>query len=280
MGSLKKKKSFVTEVSEHGNWKENPNESWIGKMAEEFKGQKVRFSCEPYIAPKSTGQLGYFYGVVLPWYMFGLIQSGTENLQIDNEVDEKLVEEYLKEKHLKNGDPWKAMKIENVVGPKFTDLLVVKTVHDGGFVEKDDPIVVFRKNHESDMVWKAPFTGELDMMIGEGELLEPSQVIGVIKTLREIPGKPSLAKANWKEAKNFIDRVIREANLLFGIKVPPADPEYQRREKGEPTLRDELNMKLKGQKIVRCARCEKKIPLSEVQEEEDAVLCIECMFTK
>jgi len=89
------------------------------QFRERFKDTEVKIIVRKDHLPKTGDQLGYFFGVIIPWIMYGMILQGTE-IQIDNDEDEKEVIKFLKEKFLDNG---------------------IEFILEGGLIEKGPPSI-------------------------------------------------------------------------------------------------------------------------------------------
>lgn len=72
------------------------------EVRERFAGQRVQVTFKPAGKEKTLKQLGYFYGVILPYVCYGLIQAGND-IDIENSDHTAQVEKFLKNKFLNNG---------------------------------------------------------------------------------------------------------------------------------------------------------------------------------
>lgn len=79
-----------------------PRERIKEEIKDRFSNRNIKMVISPYSGDKSLEQLGYYYGVILPYAMYGLIQLGNR-LQLDNDEDCDDVDQMLKDKFLKNG---------------------------------------------------------------------------------------------------------------------------------------------------------------------------------
>ena len=112
-------------------------------LSKKYAGNNVRMELKIDEKPKTLPQLGYFFGVVLPYYMYGLIRAGND-LEIGNRTDEEMVENSLKERHLKNGPVWNSTSIKEIQAPSMAGQLVVLKINKRSHIEKDGPLVLFK----------------------------------------------------------------------------------------------------------------------------------------
>jgi len=81
---------------------ELPRERIKTEIKDRFAAKHIKMVISADTGEKSHEQLGYYYGVLLPYAMYGFIQAGSR-IQIDNQDDEDDVDQLLKDKFLRNG---------------------------------------------------------------------------------------------------------------------------------------------------------------------------------
>jgi len=93
---------YYCEVGKDG-YMNLPRKRLKTEVEKSFAGKIVKVIIEEKHRPKSNEQLGYFYGVILPYICYGFIKAGND-IQIGNDKDEEMIEKFLKDKFLRNGD--------------------------------------------------------------------------------------------------------------------------------------------------------------------------------
>lgn len=274
MGKKYKSKTlFRCEVSESGKIV-GLEDDWKDRIAAKFAGNNIRIEVKVDEKPKTVPQLGYFFGVVLPFYMYGLIDLGND-LEIGSKADEEMVEKYLKDKHLKNGPVWNTVNRSEIKAPSKVGELVVSKINKTGYIEKGGPLMLFAKVSDTEkfVKWTSPKKGKLEVLVSEGEVISPGAVIAHVDVVDSIMGPASLASASVNEVIRFIDRVKREANEFLGVTIPDADPYYNH----EVKLKNVLREKLKGIKIIACKQCSTEFEQAESFDSPMYNLCQKCL---
>lgn len=272
MARFKSKTVFRFKINEQGIIDGLPDD-WRERIGSKYSGDNVRMEIKIDEKPKSIPQLGYFFGVVLPYYMYGLIKAGNEGLMIGNDTDEKIVEKHLKDKHLKVEDYWVAKKRYEVFAPTKIGSLTVVKINKKEFIESKGPLVLFKRENGSDIPWRSPYKGELEMLVDVGSVVEAGGKIAHVMGLEKIEVPPSLADASVKDVINMIDSIKKESLIFFGLEIPDADPFYDK----DVKLKNVLNEKLKGVRYIDCENCGKgfEIPATD---DSDYKFCKKCLL--
>ena len=72
------------------------------EIKERFADSRVEVTIKPAGKEKTLKQLGYYYGVILPYICYGLIKAGND-FNISHSADLEEIDIFLKEMFLKNG---------------------------------------------------------------------------------------------------------------------------------------------------------------------------------
>jgi hypothetical protein len=243
MAAIRKSK-YDFKITDEGRWS-GVNKNLIEEITQKFKGMAVSLTVEPIKRDKTLPQLGYFFGVVLPHYMYALIEAGND-FQIGNKVDEKIVENVIKERYLANGTEWS------------TPIKINLIAKDNGFVKnKTSPYVtkgavaikiINKNNYEQVSLVHSNIEGEIEAIFESGDLVNKGDIIARVNGVHIIKAAASLGDASTKQVVDMIDKLILDCAEFFNYVIPPPDP---LRQEGGPMVRDELNKLLNQKRVAR-----------------------------
>ena len=237
------------------------------RLKKKLKGKDVVVTISEKEQLMNTVSRGYFFGVVLPHYVYALIETGND-LIFGNAEDELMVRKELMNRHLKNGERWYLKRNRIVSAPRVSEMIVtqvtVKT-----YVNKNTPIAKMKRyDNNKEIVWKSPYEGEIEMMISEGDIIQKEQAIAQVSAKVEMIGESSLSTATKKEAWDFIERVRRECSEYLGHVIPDPDPNYNK------SARAELANMLKSRGMMTCQKCKSVVGKSEMRGD----YCLNCLI--
>jgi len=210
---------------------------------------------------------GYFFGVVLPHYVYALIEMGND-LTFGNAEDELMVRKELMNRHLRNGERWYLRRSRQIQAPKVSEMLVTQ-VTAKTYVKKLTPIAKMKRmDNDKEILWRSPYEGDITMLIGDGEIIQKEQHIANVSARIEMVGESSLSTATKKEAWDFIERVRRECSEYLGHVIPDPDPNYSKSARGD------LSEMLKGRGLKTCDKCKSMYPPKEMRGD----YCLNCLI--
>ena len=265
---IKKSLTFSGIVNQDGQFiPDSP--AFVKKLKSRFKNKKVSASFSEYEPLMQDAARGYFFAVVMPHYMYGLINAGND-LTLGNRQHEDMVRHELMERHLQNGPTWKINSETVISGPRaFESIIVQVSVRDK--IKKGDGVVKLRANKEGSkvMTWKSTAEGRLNLEVSEGDVIPANARLGVVVGEIERSGPSSLSTATQKQAWDFIKRVRKEAQEYLNHVIPDPDVNHN------GSVRKELSERLKESRgFVICASCGKPFDAEGLDVEN----CIDCVI--
>lgn len=214
-----RKSSYNFRISEDGKWTGLNSGIW-DEISKKFAGHNVTLTVSPRKKDKTLPQLGYFYAVFIPHYMYALIDAG-HDFEIGNSVDEKIVEDELKRKYLDNGTEWITPLEREIISPK--DGFVV--YREGGYYDAGlQCIRVMDSPKEVGEVIVSPIAGTVEKRLDNWVEVKKGEVLAIIHGQHVIKSKASLASAGTKEVNKMIKDAARDCAIYFNYSIPEPDP--------------------------------------------------------